>query len=359
MTELRVDFLHDPDVELVRLPKVPKSKIKLISAADIQKMEIAPIRWIIKDLIPEGLIILAGRPKVGKSWLALNMALAVANGKPALGKFESEKSRVLYVALEDNYRRIKDRLNNILNCEIDKTAPANLKFVDQNNDLPMLNNGGVEELQKIIDDDQEIKLIIIDTLGRAIADKARNDRDIYRADYNMFAAIQKLAMKNNICVLLLHHTKKAQEDDVFNEISGTSGITGAMDTMLVLKKKNDQAKLHIRGRDIKDDEYKVHFDENIFCWNVVEEGNNNMTPERKEIYELIKSSGREMKTGEIAELLGKTVPNVSKMLGKMLKEKLVATKKTGFYFIPEERKEKGFTVKKMSLFKEHKDGENG
>ncbi|MCZ7616728.1 MAG: winged helix-turn-helix domain-containing protein [Ignavibacteriaceae bacterium] len=145
---------------------------------------------------------------------------------------------------------------------------------------------------------------------------------------------------------------------MFNEISGTSGITGAMDTMLVLKKKGKSGKLYVTGRDVKDVEYNLVFDETICCWNVVEE-EINTTAERKEIYELIKSSGREMKTGEIAELLGKTVPNVSKMLGKMLKEELLATEKTGYYFIPEDKKGKGFKVKNISLFNDHKDGESG
>ncbi len=100
-----------------------KSKINLISARDIQLMKIPPIRWIIKDLLPEGLAILAGSPKVGKSWFAQNIGISVANGTKALGYFDTEKSSVLYIALEDNFRRIQDRINNNLSSELDKTAP--------------------------------------------------------------------------------------------------------------------------------------------------------------------------------------------------------------------------------------------
>ncbi|MBL1121407.1 MAG: hypothetical protein D8M26_00795 [Ignavibacteriae bacterium] len=334
-----------------------KSKLKLVTARELQKMDLPPIRWVIKNLLPEGLSILAARPKTGKSFLAQNISLSITRGAKALAFFETEQSSVLYIALEDNFRRIQDRINNIIQNEIEKVAPDNLYYLEENKDLPKINDGGIEELQKLIIDEPEIKLIIVDTLGRTIADKRRNDNNSYRADYEIASKLQEFAIQNHICVLLIHHTKKVQEEDVFNEISGTSGITGAMDTMLVLKKKGKSGKLYVTGRDVKDVEYNLIFDETICCWNVVEE-EINTTAERKEIYDLIKSSGREMKTGEIAELLGKTVPNVSKMLGKMLKDGLVATEKTGYYFIPEDRKGKGFTVKKMSLFNEHKDGES-
>ncbi|HCY76488.1 MAG TPA: hypothetical protein DHV28_11255 [Ignavibacteriales bacterium] len=335
-----------------------KSKLNLVSAREVQKMDLPPIRWVIKNLLPEGLSILAARPKTGKSFLAQNISLSITRGTKALGFFETEQTSVLYIALEDNFRRIQDRINNIIQNEIEKTAPDNLFYLEENKDLPKINDGGIEELQKLIIDKPEIKLIIVDTFGRTIADKRRNDNNSYRADYEIASKLQEFAIQNHICVLLIHHTKKVQEEDVFNEISGTSGITGAMDTMLVLKKKGKSGKLYVTGRDVKDIEYNLVFDENICCWNVVEE-EINTTAERKEIYDLIKSSGREMKTGEIAELLGKTVPNVSKMLGKMLKEGLVATEKTGHYFIPEDKKGKGFTVKRISLFDDHKDGESG
>ena len=84
----------------------------------------------------------------------------------------------------------------------------------------------------------------------------------------------------------MHHTKKMQEENVFDEISGTTGITGAMDTMLVLKKKNNEHKLYITGRDIKENEYSMVFDENTFCWNVIE-NEIKTTAERKEIYDLL------------------------------------------------------------------------
>ncbi len=166
--------------------------------------------------------------------MAMNIAIAVANGSiKHLDYFETNKSDVLIYCFEDNFRRIQERMNNILNAEIDKDAPNNFYFIENQFDLPKLNEGGIEEIQKMIDDDPNLKFIIIDTLGRSIADKRRKDKDSYRADYDIGSKIQELAINNNIALFLLHHTKKMQEENVFDEISGTTGLTGAMDTMMV------------------------------------------------------------------------------------------------------------------------------
>ena len=91
--------------------------------------------------------------------------------------------------------------------------------------------------------DQNLKLIIVDTFGRSIADKRRKDNNSYRADYDMASLIQEFAIQNHICILLIHHTKKIQEEEVIKEISGTSGIAGAMDTIFVLKKKGNKREI--------------------------------------------------------------------------------------------------------------------
>ena len=96
------------------------SRVKLLSASEIQKLEIPDLQWIVEELIPEGLTILAGKPKSGKSWLALGLSLCVSRGVKFLNKFDTEQKAILYLALEDNHRRIKDRINNILRMEEDK-----------------------------------------------------------------------------------------------------------------------------------------------------------------------------------------------------------------------------------------------
>jgi len=122
-----VDLFDNEFVSLTELvlTKIQKSKLSLISARKIQEMDIPPIEWLVEKLLTEGLVVLAGRPKAGKSWLAMNLGLSISRGGIALSYFKVKKAGVAYFALEDNPRRIKSRLNNILNAELDKTAPDN------------------------------------------------------------------------------------------------------------------------------------------------------------------------------------------------------------------------------------------
>lgn len=326
------------DNEFVRIGNLKpsnfqKSKLSLITAKKIQEMALQPIEWIVEKLITAGLIILAGRPKSGKSWLALNLSLSITRGGIALSHFKAMKAAVLYFALEDNVRRLKSRMENILNAEEDKVAPTNLYFLEDDISFPKLNDGGLEEIQKTLNEYPDIKLVIIDTLGRSRADQKRSDNNIYLADYELLALLQTFALKNKIAVLMVHHTKKGSEEYVFDEISGTTGITGAADTMLLLKKVKKQNKLYVTGRDIEETEYNVYFDRDSCTWNVTEETQDaiNITVERGEILDLLNAEQRPMRTGEIAQRLSKEQSNVSHLLKGLKEDGLVVSPKYGHY----------------------------
>ena len=314
-----------------------KSKLSLVSARKIQEMEFQPIEWIVDKLITPGLIILAGRPKSGKSWLSLNLSLSITRGGIALSHFKAMKASVLYFALEDNVRRLKSRMENILNAEDDKVAPTNLYFLEDDIIFPKLNDGGLEEIQILLNEHTDIKLVIIDTLGRSRADQKRSDNNIYMADYDLLAMLQTFALKNKIAVLMVHHTKKGSEEYVFDEISGTTGITGAADTMLLLKKVKKQNKLYVTGRDIEETEYNVYFDRDSCTWNVTEEAQDaiNITVERGEILDLLTAEQRPMKTGEIAQALGKEQSNVSHLIKGLKEDGFLVNPKYGYYQIVE------------------------
>lgn len=353
LTELLTDqkainLLDNQFSEIKKIEYVIKKKstLRLISAAELQGKEIPPINWVVKGLLPEGLAYLAGRPKIGKSWMAKNIAISVANGTMALGTFATNRADVLYCALEDNQRRIKDRINNIMRAELYKKAPDNLYYLQDNWDFPKLNNGGIEEIEKTIEDNPNIKLIIIDTLGRSIADKKRMDKNIYQADYDFSSRIQETAMKFRVCILLLHHTKKQGEENVFDEISGTTGFTGAADTMMVIKKKNGKYYLHVTGRDLSESEYEIEFSDTLFTWNVIQKNDDrHLTAEREEIIQLLTDYNRPMRTGEIAELLGKEKSNTSKLLKKLVEDGHLESPKFGHYQLkvkkPPEQAESG------------------
>jgi DNA-binding MarR family transcriptional regulator len=343
MAENKLDtLLKEGGYEIEDLqPENSEKRIELIDAKQVQEMEIAEINWIVNGLLPEGAAVLAGRPKIGKSWMALDISVAVARGFKTMSFFETNTSAVLYVPYEDNLRRLQSRLKMILSGSITEVAPPNLYYPKDNFDFPKLNETGVDEIQKILDEVPDIKLVVIDTLGRGIADKGRKDRSIFNADYELTARLQKMAISRNICVLIIHHTRKEKTENVFDQIAGSTGITAGVDTMLVLREKNKEHLLHVTGRDVIECEYRLEFDVTGCVWRVVDKVSElKITAEREEIYELIKNYGRQMRTGEIAEALGKTKSNVSKMLGKMVKNDILVSVKFGEYDLSEEEKGK-------------------
>ena len=326
------------ELKWIKPVKYQQSCIRLLSAKQIQETKLEPIQWLAEGFLTEGLFILAGPPKVGKSWLSLNIAISVAKGNMVLSSFKTNKAGVIYLALEDNHRRIQSRIQNNLYYETDKKAPDNLYFPEVTNNVPKLNEGGIDELEKLVLDHPEVKLIIIDTLGRIRADKRRGDNNIYLADYDLLAQLQEFALRNKICVLVVHHTKKGSEENVFEEISGTTGITGAADAMMVLKKVRGEHKLFITGRDIVEAEYKVAIDEKSCIWYISEEVKDakRITAEREQILALLRDYGRGMKTGEIADLLGKEKSNISKLLKKLIEDKYMVSPKYGYYELVKE-----------------------
>jgi hypothetical protein len=306
--------------------------ITLVNARELQTMELKPINWIIQDLLPEGLLILAGRPKIGKSFLALNMSLAIANGSYALGFFKANQNSVLYIPYEDNYRRLQDRINRMLGEEHYKEAPENL-LIPKDCDFPKMTIEGIDSLAKILDENSNIKLVVIDTLGRAIVRNNKRNSNQFQDEYDFGASLQKIALQRHISILLVHHTTKQKYEDVFDQVLGTTGLTASPDSLMLLSKdSNKEFILSITGRDIEEKEYSVKFQNCI--WIVESEKGKITTPEREEIISLFMEYERPLKTKEIAEHLGKSVANVSKMLGKMVNdESLRKGEKYGEYIL--------------------------
>jgi RecA-family ATPase len=307
--------------------------IKFVTAGEIQKMDIPPINWIVKDLLPEGLALLAGRPKVGKSWLSSQLALATSIGTQTMDFFETQKSKVLYISLEDNYRRLKDRINLLLSND---QAPEDLFFLD-NSEFDRFYKEGIVMIKKAIIEFEDLNLIIIDTLGNAVAKDVRKSGLSFQDEYEFMSELQNLALQNQLCILLIHHTRKSEADSVFDEIVGTSGMTAAPDTLLILKKHPNGYILHITGRDVKEETYLLTQDEQTHRWIVVDK---NVivasTVERQEILDLYAGDPDvEIRVGEIAAKLNKNREAISQLARKMLLSgEIVKGSKTGFYKLP-------------------------
>lgn len=241
-------------------PEAPPM-LSTVSAVDLQKKNIPPIRWVVQDLIPAGLSILASPPKFGKSWAVLQMGLSVAYGGSFLG-YRCNKAEVLYLALEDGERRLKGRMSKILGPV---PAPHGFDFVTT---APALSTGLLEVLDVYLMQHPDNGLVIIDTLQKVRG--VGGSRDVYGRDYADVGALKKLADSRNVALVLVHHLNKGKDDgDPFLRISGTNGLTGAADTMLVMtkaKRNEDTTTLSVTGRDVEMQELVLQFDKNTCLW---------------------------------------------------------------------------------------------
>jgi RecA-family ATPase len=211
-----------------------------ITAAELDDIDIPALSWTVPGLIPEGFGILAAAPNIGKSWLVLSLGLAVAMGTPFLG-VPVEQRPVLYVALEDGKRRLQERQRRILG---DQAAPKALVLWTDPLDA-------IEAAKQFATDHAgRNPLIIIDTLARIRPPRTAR-ADIYREDYQFGSSLKAIA-DLGATVLSVHHTRKAESDDFLESASGTNGLMGAADFVMVLKRGRTEsdALLNITGRDV-------------------------------------------------------------------------------------------------------------
>ena len=230
------------------------NRLQTIDADTLQSTAYEPVSFVVDDLLPQGLHLLAGAPKIGKSWLALWLCLCAAQGKP-LWTFATRPCEVLYLCLEDSFQRIQSRL-----FDLTEDAPPTLHFAVMSQQL---HNGLVEQLE-------QTKHIVIDTLQRIRT--AGNDANPYASDYRDIGVLKALADKHRIAILLVHHLRKMNDDDPMNMISGTTGLSGATDSNFVLRKskrRENTATLYCTGRDIPYRELALEFDGEDHVWKLL------------------------------------------------------------------------------------------
>ena len=218
------------------------NRLQTIDADTLQSTAYEPVSFVVADLLPLGLHLLAGAPKIGKSWLALWLCLCAAQGKP-LWTFATRPCEVLYLCLEDSFQRIQSRL-----FDLTEDAPPTLHFAVMSQQL---HNGLVEEIEQFLKEHPQTRLIVIDTLQRIRT--VGNDANPYASDYRDIGVLKALADKHRIAILLVHHLRKMNDDDPMNMISGTTGLSGATDSNFVLRKskrRENTATLYCTGRDI-------------------------------------------------------------------------------------------------------------
>lgn len=239
------------------------TKLETINAEDLQNRTYEPTPFLVDELIPEGLHILAGAPKIGKSWLALWLCLCISQGQP-LWNFATTQGEVLYLSLEDSFQRIQTRL-----FDLTEDAPPTLHFAIM---ADTLKRGLEQQIEQFLTEHPTTKLVVIDTLQRVRS--TGNDSNLYANDYQDIGLLKKLADNQHIAILLIHHLRKLHDDDPMNMISGSTGLSGAADSAFVLQKNArsaNAASLHCTGRDIPDRTLKLEFGEEDHIWKLLED----------------------------------------------------------------------------------------
>ncbi len=246
-------------------PKMNGHTPATFTAAELMAMELPAPCWAVPGILPAVVTLLAGKPKLGKSWLALGLSIAVATGGVALGTKPVEQGEVLYLALEDNKRRLQTRLKKVLP---DGVAPVGLHL---NIEWPRADEGGVERLVAFLGAHPECRLVIIDTLAR-FKPRASGRRSQYDEDRDAVDPLVPIAAEHNVAIVLVHHLRESESDDPLDMIHGSAGLTGGVDGALVLKRQRGQADayLHVDGRDIEEPvELALKFDRNAATWAIV------------------------------------------------------------------------------------------
>jgi len=283
------------------------------TASELMKMKLAAPKWAIPGILPEGINILAGKPKMGKSVLSLNVALAIASGGKVLGRIDVEKGSVLYLALEDSKIRLKTRLTAMLQGS---KAPDNLHLEIA---WPNMENDGLIALDKKLETIPDVRLLIIDTLKKIRPLKRGRNINPYDFDYEIISAVKEIADKHNIAVLLIHHLRKTESEDSFDDFSGT----GAADSLLAFKRKTGQAdaELHVVGRDIDAAEYALKYHSDIWTWELIGNADEiKSTKNIQTIYDTIKEESP-ISAKNICKITGIKYPSVRYGLKTLLNDK--------------------------------------
>lgn len=234
------------------------------SVPDLTDEERKPPEFIVEGMIPCGLSFLSGPPKARKTFLALQMAAAVATGNPFLGR-STKKCDVVYLDLEGSKSRVSTRSDR-MTIQI----PRNVYIT--NRVQKKLSDGLVEELRKLHRERPQIRLVIIDTYSRARGNVKGGGANAYDQDVAFLEPVQQMAIEENIAILFIHHDKKGAgfASDSFERLSGTMGISGSADAVLNLildgKRFDGKATLEFTPRDAKGGEVNLVFDERFCEW---------------------------------------------------------------------------------------------
>jgi hypothetical protein len=302
------------------------------TAEQLRQMRFKPISWIIPDIIAaEGVTLLCSKPKFGKSWLVYDLCIAATADRYTLGEKKPMQGDVLYLALEDSKRRLQRRMTKLL-----PSFQANWpKKLTMTTEWRRLHEGGLDDIRSWY---EHVKakggkpiLAVIDVLAKVR--KPTGNKPVYEADYEALTGLCQLAHELNVAIVVIHHTRKMAADDLMETVNGSYGITGAVDTVLVMaSSKTGGAVLDIRGRDVESAELAIVFSKDACRWTILGAAAEiHVSDQRKAIIAALVEYGGPMKITELVAATGMKRNPLELLLGKMVQQQAIKRVSPGVY----------------------------
>ena len=286
-----------------------------ISFNDLMQKPFSHTPWIVDNLISIGLTLLVGSSKIGKSWLALQLAIAIDKGGYLLGDLAAHMSGVVYFSLEDTEQRIKRRLTK-LGCDVFHSAWLETAW-----------KHGPAGLKLFLEENPQFKVVIIDTLQQFVQ---LNDIKDYTTTVNALSTLKHIADDFGIAIIAIHHTRKGGEKgsgDWMDSSLGSVGLNATADCTITLTRNRDSSdgSLRATGRDIEDVHWSLLWNKDTCLWARIGDvpKEKSLSGERRLIYQILAEFTNPASTAEIAEKAEKSTANTINILNKLLSYGLV------------------------------------
>jgi RecA-family ATPase len=304
------------------------------SDADLLIAELPEPIMVIPVLIAEGLTLLAGRPKSGKTTFMMCLADAKARGGCALGCINVDQSDVLFLALEDNRRRLRKRRRMMLDGQ--QLAPAaGLTFYVE---WPKLDQGGLDRLESMLKGNPKLKLVVIDT-WKKVCPRRQPKEDAYELEVHWAGTLQKLAATYGVAIVIIHHTRKGPEsEDFIDDVLGSTGLVGAADSIIRFKRKRNtaDAEVAITGRDVEEAEKALSGDQTTGIWTMIGDAAEiRKSKQREEVIDALKD-GSIRTVKELSDELGHRYDAMRMLRVRMKRDGLLSKVAKG-YCLAEQR----------------------
>jgi hypothetical protein len=296
---------------------------------ELRTKEFPPITWAIPDILPAGVTLFGGREKMGKSWLAFGLCISVATGGVALGTKRVERGDALYLSLEDDERRLHRRIGKLAD------ADADLSRLHYRTQWEPADRGGVEDLGAWLEDHDETRLVVVDTLKR-IRPSTSGRRGMYDDDYDAVQPFVPLASKHNVALVLIHHlNQQSNPDDPFDWFSGSAGLVAAAEGILLFRRKrgDGDAYLTVDGKDIEDrTELALKWDPLAAIWTVIGDAEaHRLSETRLAILQVFENADEPLGPTDVADILGQPTNTIKQRMYHMSKDGELRVESRGRY----------------------------